>query len=133
MAEVNLATLDTIDGIQNIGTAPTNITIQKSGFYFILAVGQAGAVKPATIDGSQYVDIWFIKNEVPIPNTAARITVDQFSTGTVVTQDLLVLNENDKVSVGFAASAPTYGLIASPKKANRPAIPSIIFTLYKIE
>ncbi|HVT62436.1 MAG TPA: hypothetical protein VHD33_02975, partial [Legionellaceae bacterium] len=58
VAEVNLATLDIIDGIQNIGTAPTNITVQKPGFYFILAVGQAGAVRPATIDGNQYVDIW---------------------------------------------------------------------------
>ncbi|PJD91315.1 MAG: hypothetical protein CK423_09500 [Legionella sp.] len=131
-ATVNLASLETVDGIENIGSTPTNITVNKAGFYFLLAVGQAGAINSAMIDGSQYVDIWLIRNGVPVPNSTARITVGQFTTGTVLTQNIMALNQNDKLSVGFAASAPTFGLIATPKKEGIPAIPSIIFTLYKV-
>ncbi len=130
---VNLVSLETVDGIENIGATPTNITIQKPGFYFLLAAGQAGPVSAATIDGNQYVDIWLIRNGVPVPNSTARITVGQFITGTVITQNLIPLNENDKLSIGFAASAPSYGLVATPKRGNVPAIPSLIFTLYKIQ
>lgn len=134
VAHVNLAFLETVDGIDNIGSAPTNITVNKTGFYFLLAAGQAGAVNSmAMADGNQYVDIWFIKNGVPVPNSTARITVGQFITGTVVIQNLMHLKENDKLSVGFSASAPGFGLVATPSKGNEPAIPSIIFTIYKIE
>lgn len=131
-AQVNLAAMEMVDGIENIGRAPTNITINTAGFYFLIAAGQAGATKLTSIDGNQFVDIWFIRNGVPVPNSTARITVGQFITGIVVTQNLMALNQNDKLSVGFAASAPSFGLIATPKRGNIPAIPSIIFTLYKI-
>ena len=131
---VNLAFLETVDGIDNIGNAPTNITVKKPGFYFLLAAGQAGAVNSmAMADGNQYVDMWFIKNGVPVPNSTSRITVGQFITGTVVIQNLMSLNLDDKLSVGFSASAPGYGLVATPSKGNEPAIASIVFTLYKIE
>ncbi len=131
-ASINLASLETVDGVENIGSTPTNITISKPGFYFLLAVGQAGALNSAMIDGSQYVDIWLIRNGVPVPNSTARITVGQFTTGTVITQNIMALNQNDKLSVGFAASAPTFGLISTPSRGKIPAIPSIIFTLYKV-
>lgn len=131
-ASINLASLETVDGIENIGSTPTNITVSKPGFYFLLAVGQAGAINSAMIDGSQYVDIWLIRNGVPVPNSTARITVGQFTTGTVITQNIMPLNQNDRLSVGFAASAPTFGLIATPSRGKVPAIPSIIFTLYKV-
>ena len=131
-ADTNLAVLETVDGIENIGASPTNITVNKPGLYFLLAVGQAGSTNSAMIDGGQYVDIWLIRNGMPVPNSTSRITVGQFSTGTVITQNILALNQNDTLSVGFAASAPSFGLIATPRKGSIPAIPSIIFTIYKV-
>lgn len=134
VAPVNLVSLETVDGIDSIGSAPTNITVNKAGFYFLLAAGQAGAVNSmAMADGNQYVDIWFIKNGVPVPHSRSRITVGQFITGTVVIQNLIGLNQNDKLSVGFSASAPGFGLVATPSKGNEPAIASVVFTIYKIE
>ncbi len=131
-ALINLASLETVDGIENIGNTPTSITINKPGFYLLLAVGQAGSTSLAMIDGGQYVDIWLIRNDVPVPNSTSRITVGQFSTGTVITQNIMALNQNDKLSVGFTASSPTFGLIATPRRGRIPAIPSLIFSLYKV-
>ena len=131
LSPINLASLEKVDGIENIGNALTHITINKAGYYFIIAVGQAGVVKQGA-SGNQYLDIWLIKNGVPIANSTNRITVSEFLTGTVVTQNIVGLHANDTVSVGFTASDPSFGLIATPAKGQEPAIASLVFSIYRL-
>ena len=131
LSPINLASLEKVDGIQNIGNNLTNITIKKPGYYVVIAVGQAGAIKQG-VSGEQYLDIWLLKNGVPLANSTARITVSQVLTGTVITQDIVGLNQNDTVSVGFSATDPAFGLVSRPAKGQEPAIASIVFSIYKI-
>jgi len=127
----NLVYLENIDGIQNIGTAPTKVIINVTGFYFITAVGQAGPVKGGTT-GDGYVDMWLVKNNVSLANTNTRQSVSATISGTIVTQSILQLNAGDSISIGFAASNPAYGLIAIPATRNEPAVTSATLTLYKL-
>lgn len=126
----NLASLETVDGIQNIGNALNKVTVKNSGFYFVIAAGQVGAVKNTSTNGA--VDIWLIKNGTAIPNTGSRSSVFGQATSTVVCQNIVQLNAGDSISVGFSASDPALGLITIPAADGRPAITSIMFTIYRL-
>lgn len=127
----NLVSLETVDGIENIGSAATKVTINVSGFYFVMFTGQAGAltVQPA---GDGYVDVWLMQNNTPLPNTNSRQTVRSGDTGTVIEQAILQLNKGDAVSIGFTASSPALGLVSIPATKVEPAVTSATLTIYKL-
>lgn len=126
----NLASLETVDGIQNIGSALNKVTVKNSGFYFVIASGQAGAVKNASANGS--VDLWLVRNNTPIPNSGSRISLFPQSTAMVMCQNIVQLNAGDSISVGFSASEAAYGLVAAPASSGKPAVTSLTFTIYRL-
>ncbi len=130
VSATNLASLETVDGIQNIGNALNKVTVKNSGFYFIIAAGQAGAVKSTSATGT--VDLWLVKNGVALPNTGSRSSVSGQDTSTVVCQNIVHLNAGDSISVGFAGSDPAFGLMTIPPADGRPAITSMTFTIYRL-
>jgi hypothetical protein len=132
LGPINLASLEIVSGIENIGNAPTSIKVEQGGYYFVIAAGQAGAIRDNPAGGNQHVDIWFIKNGASIPNSTSRITVSPDVTGTVITQNIIFLSENDTLSVGFTATDPSYGLVGTLAKDKEPAVTSLTLTAYKI-
>lgn len=127
---VNLASLETVDGIQNIGSALNKITVKDSGYYFVIAAGQVGAVTSTSAGGT--VDLWFVKNGTALPNTGSRASVSSQLTSVIVCQTIVPLNAGDSISVGFGASNPAFGLVAIPSANGRPAITSMTFTIYRL-
>ncbi|MDP3561589.1 MAG: hypothetical protein Q8R83_05375 [Legionellaceae bacterium] len=127
----NLVAFETVDGIQNIGSALNKVVIKDSGFYFIMAVGQAGLIK-SDASGTGYVDLWLIKNGTPLPNTGTRQGVNAEMTGSIVTQAIIQLNAGDSLSIGFSASNPSFGLLSIPATASVPTVTSFSLTIYKI-
>ncbi len=127
---VNLASLETVDGIQNIGSALNKITVKDSGYYFVIAAGQVGAIKETSSVGA--VDLWFVKNGTALPNTGSRASVSSQLTSVIVCQTILPLNAGDSISVGFGASDPSFGLVTIPSANGKPAITSITFTIYRL-
>jgi len=82
--------------------------------------------------GDGYVDLWLIKNGKAVDNSNTRQTISKASTGVLVSQSIMKLKAKDTISVGFSASNPAMGLVAIPAANAEPAIPSIIFSIYKI-
>ncbi|MDP3705355.1 MAG: hypothetical protein Q8R24_05540 [Legionellaceae bacterium] len=127
----NLVSLETVDGIDNIGSAATKITINVSGFYFVMLSAQAGSVTPLPA-GDGYVDVWLVLNNTPLPNTNSRKSMRNGETGMAVTQSIIQLNKGDSISVGFSASNPALGLITIPATKLEPAVTSAALTIYKL-
>ncbi len=125
----NLALLETVNSMQNLSSTQNKITVKSSGLYFVMAAGQVGAIKEG-VNG--YVDLWLIQNGKAVANSNTRLTVDNKSTSVLVSQTLIQLKAGDTISVGYSASDSSMGLIATPETNSEPAIPSIIFSMYKI-
>jgi len=129
---VSIVKMESIDAAKNVEITPTkeSVIIQQDGVYFILTAAQVGATSLAA---KGWLDIWLIKNGEGIPNTNTRMSVDGGSTTDVlVSQAVLSLKAGDKIATGYSASGSSLGLIFT-QPDNEPAIPSIIFSLLKID
>lgn len=130
---VSMRNVDAISGIGLQNNAFTRIEIKQSGSYFIVAAGQVGASDHAP-SAVGHVDIWLVRNGAPIPNSGARQYIDhKKDTVVLVTQAVMPLNVGDSLSVGYSSTLPTLGLIAKNAHGDEPAIPSMMFSLFKIK
>ena len=103
----------------------SKVTILKAGDYFVIGAAQVGGSVPGNI----YLWVRLNGKDVPDSNSIQYIPSAQFTT-VLVSQGEMTFKANDVLEFVYAASAPGLGLIAS-KPANMPAVPSIIFTIYK--
>ncbi|HEY5743357.1 MAG TPA: hypothetical protein VIS99_12540 [Terrimicrobiaceae bacterium] len=124
--------MDSVDAMRNMEMSAdkTKVVIKDSGVYLIMAAAQVGATSPGA---RGYVDIWLIKNDTNVSNSNTRMSVDtSASTGVLVCQSVLSLKAGDMIATGFSASGPELGIVLlQPDK--EPAIPSIIFSILKID
>ncbi len=126
-----LIQLDSVDAIFNMGVTSDkqSVVIKEDGFYFVLAAAQVGSVDQTT---TGYVDVWLVINKKAVPNTNARITIEQpTSTGVVFSQGILSLKAGDRIGTGYSASGPSLGVVFL-QPDNEPAITSIIFSIFKM-
>lgn len=130
--ENRIVKLDKVDGSLNIGvTRADKITIIDPGIYFFAAAGQVGAQNTGE---SGFVDLWLMHNGKPIANSGARQSVsDAKLTAVLLSQTVMPLEKGDSVGVGFSANKTGLGLIGFPALQSETAIPSIIFTIFKID
>ncbi len=103
----------------------SKLTVLKGGDYFLIAAAQLGGSGPGNIW------LWTRLNgkDVPDSNSIQNIPSKDFTT-VLVSQGEMTLKAGDVVEVMYQASAPGLGLIAT-KPANMPAVPSMIFTIFK--
>lgn len=125
--------MDSLDALQNLGITPQQrdkVIIKEAGVYFVLASAQVGAVNPGA---AGYMDIWFIKSGVAVPNSGCRMSVEESSfTSVLITQTVIQLEVGDTIATGYSASGPSLGFVYT-KPDNEPAIPSFLFSIYKID
>ncbi len=129
--------IERIDDIQSLemNDAKDQVIIKEPGAYFVMAAGQIGTTNERQLLLGGFVDLWLTGNEKPVANSSTRgsITISN-KTIVLVTQGVLRLNAGDRVGSAFSVSDSSQGLglIATPGGKNEPAIPSIIFTIFKI-
>ena len=103
----------------------SKLTILKGGDYFVIAAAQVG--------GSVAGNIWLWTRingkDVPDSNSIQNIPSKDFTT-VLVSQGEVTFKAGDVLEIMYQASAPGLGLIAT-KPANMPAVPSMIFTVFK--
>jgi hypothetical protein len=124
--------MDSMQAIKNFDIVPKKdkLVAKEAGTYFIIASGQAGAVSNTA---TGYVDMWFTKNDVALPNSNCRISIDHsLSIRIVVSQFVVQLNAGDTVATIFSASGPSLGFIYS-NPSNEPAVSSFLFSIFKLE
>ncbi len=105
------------------------VDIAATGNYFIMAAIQVGGNGTAT----GKVRLWLRVNGKDVDNSNCEQSVPTPGFTTVmVSQGVNGLKKGDKVEAMFSASAPGLGIVYS-KPAGEPAVPSIIFSLFKLD
>jgi hypothetical protein len=101
------------------------VTILKAGDYFVIGAAQVGG----STAGNIY--LWVRQNgkDVADSNSIQNIPSPAFTT-VLVSQGEMTFKAGDVIEFMYAASAPGLGLIAT-KPANMPAVPSMIFSIFK--
>ncbi len=123
---------ETVDMIQNfdLNAKKDKLTAKVEGVYFIIASGQCASLNKAS---TGYLDIWFVKNSKPIPNSNCRLSVDRpISTTVLITQFLVSLSPGDTIGTDFSASAPNLGFMFT-QPDNEPANTSFFFSIFKVD
>lgn len=127
---VSMANEDALAGIYH--PSPDKVVIKEAGTYVLLVAGQAGVAKQAKA-ASGYVDMWLVLNGKIVPNSGVRQYLEKKdSTSVLIFQTVSPFEAGDSISIGFTASNPMLGLITTDATAKEPAIPSVIFSLFKL-
>ena len=102
------------------------VTIRTDGAYFLMAAAQVGG----KVAGS--VRLWFRVNGKDVVNSnTEQVIPDASFTAVLVSQGVQMLRESDTVEVVYSGSAPGLGLIVK-KPEGEPVVPSIIFSVFKV-
>lgn len=133
-----LITLDQTDAARNIQNATGTlsiainkgtITVTQDGVYFALAAGQVGNIDGK---GSGSVRLWLRQNGLDVAKSNTEQTISNNYTGVLVSQGVNSARQGDKLQLFYSAQGIGVGLVtAQPKK--EPAIPSMIFSLVKVD
>ncbi len=124
--------MDSVDNLQNleIASSKDKIIIKEEGTYFIIATGQIGGISAGA---KGYIDIWFVKNDVPIPNSNNRMTITDYRTvGVLTTQFIIKLSPNDTIATRYFASAPSIGFVFS-QPDREPIVSSFLLSIFKVD
>ncbi len=128
-SQVSLEKVDGIHGVRNDGNA---LVISQDGTYFIMAAGQVGLEMGVETFGGM-VDMWLVRNGKPIANSGVRQTISNpQATAVLISQSVMPLKAGDIITVGYSSNKASHGLVAIDAKGTEPAIPSIIFSLFRI-
>jgi hypothetical protein len=130
-----LVTMDSNDALSGLahddkGKSP-DVTIKADGVYFMVAAIQVGKEKG---DADDHIDVWMKQNGKDVDNSGCRQTIkDPKFTTVLVCQGIAECKAGDKFNVMISTNAPGDGVgIVKIAPKGEPAIPSIIFSIYKI-
>jgi hypothetical protein len=131
-----LVTMDSNDALAGLThddkTKSTEITIKTAGVYFMVAAIQVGKEKG---DADDYIDVWMKQNGKDVDNSGCRQMIkDPKFTTVLVCQGIAECKAGDKFNVVISSNTIDSGVgIVKIAPKGEPAIPSIIFSIYKID
>jgi hypothetical protein len=129
---VKMTSNDALSGLDHdVKDATTAITVKTAGVYFMVAALQVG--KDAG-DAGDYLDVWMKQDGQDVANSGCRQVIhDPKFTTVLVCQGVAECKAGDVFNVAISASSAGKGIgIKAIKPAGEPLIPSIIFSMYKI-
>jgi hypothetical protein len=122
---VTMASTDAAKGIKNNKGV---VILDQTGTYFTIVGVQVGSR-----GGTGLVRLWFQTNgkDVDNSNCEQMIPTPDFTT-VMISQGVGEYKKGDKVNAMMSGSAPGIGLVYK-KPAGEPAVPSVIFSAWKID
>jgi hypothetical protein len=129
---VQMTSNDALAGIDHSDKTNTGVvTVKTPGAYFMVAAVQVGKESGGSAD---YMDVWIKQNGKDVDNSGCRQVIhDPKFTTVMVCQGVAECKAGDTFNVVIGSSAPGKGIgIKAIKPAGEPLIPSIIFSMYKI-
>ena len=129
---VEMTSNDALGGIDHNDKAKTtDVIVKTAGVYFCVAAIQVGKDSG---DVGDYLDVWIKQNGKDVDNSGCRQVIhDPKFTTVLVCQGIAECKAGDMCNVAIASSAPGKGIgIKAIKPKGEPVIPSIIFSMYKI-
>jgi hypothetical protein len=123
-----LITMDSTDASAGITNKAGVVTVPEDGVYFVVAAGQIGTKSGA----KGTVRLWLRQNGKDVDNSNCEQSIlDPAFTTVLVSQGIGEFKKGDTVQAVFSGSAPGLGIIVR-KPAGEAAVPSIIFSMYKL-
>jgi len=123
-----LVTMNSTDAAKGLKNTNGVVLLNETGTYFTIVGVQVGSR-----GGTGLVRIWFQTNGKDADNSNCEQTVpDKDFTAVMISQGVGEYKKGDKVSMMYSGSAPGIGLVFR-KPAGEPAIPSVIFSAWKID
>ena len=122
---ITLGAKSQIDAQENVGISGDGqtIKIRKDGIYFLLAAPQTG------FTGSGKARFWLRLNGDDVANSNVQLNGDANIKDVIVIQAILELESGDRVQViGDGSNAQVEAI----QNHGEPLVPSIIFSLFKI-
>jgi hypothetical protein len=129
---VTMDSNDAIGGLEHDDKGKgSDVTIKTDGVYFMVAAIQVAKEKG---DGDDYIDVWMKQNGKDVDNSGCRQAIkDPKFTTVLVCQGIAECKAGDKFNVVISSSSADNGVgIVKIAPKGEPAIPSIIFSIYKI-
>ena len=123
-----LVTMNSTDAAKGIKNANGVVTLDQTGTYFTIVGVQVGSR-----GGTGLVRLWFQTNGKDADNSNCEQEVPTASYTTVmISQGVGEYKKGDKVNAMISGSAAGIGLVYK-KPAGEPAVPSVIFSAWKID
>ena len=123
---------NTVSASQSINIiAGSKIYFEQSGIYNI----QFSAQLDKTDSGSDDVDIWFKKNNNNIPYSNTQITLPGNNAKLVASWNIVEsVNSGDYIEIAWSSADTAVRILqqGTQSSPNRPAIPSVILTVWDI-
>jgi len=122
---VTMASTDAAKGIKN---NKGMVILDQTGTYFTIAAVQVGSR-----GGTGLVRIWFQTNGKDVDNSNCEQSIPTADfTVVMVCQGVGEFKKGDKVNMMMSGSAPGIGFVFK-KPAGEPAVPSVIFSGWKVD
>ena len=123
-----LVTMGSTDAAKGLKNNKGVVTLDQTGTYFTIVGVQVGSR-----GGTGLVRLWFQTNGKDVDNTNCEQTVPTADFTTVmISQGVGEYKRNDKINAMISGSATGIGLVYK-KPAGEPAVPSVIFSAWKID
>jgi hypothetical protein len=116
------------DAAKGIKNNKGEVILDQTGTYFTIVGVQVGSR-----GGTGLVRLWFQTNGKDVDNSNCEQSVPTTDFTTVmISQGVGEYKKGDKVNAMISGSAPGIGLVYK-KPASEPAVPSVIFSAWKID
>ena len=123
-----MVTMGSTDAAKGLKNNKGVVTLDQTGTYFTIVGVQVGSR-----GGTGLVRLWFQTNGKDVDNTNCEQTVPTADFTTVmISQGVGEYKRNDKINAMISGSATGIGLVYN-KPAGEPAVPSVIFSAWKID
>jgi hypothetical protein len=123
-----LVTMNSTDAAKGLKNANGVVTLDSTGTYFTIVGVQVGSR-----GGTGLVRLWFQTNgkDADNSNCEQQVPTADFTT-VMISQGVGEYKKGDKVNAMISGSATGIGLVYK-KPAGEPAVPSVIFSAWKID
>ena len=123
-----LVTMNSTDAAKGIKNNKGVVVLDQTGTYFTIVGVQVGSR-----GGTGLVRLWFQTNGKDVDNSNCEQEVPTAGfTAVMISQGVGEYKKGDKVNMRSSGSAPGIGLVYK-KPAGEPAVPSVIFSAWKID
>jgi len=124
----NKVTMNSTDAAKGLKNDKGIVTLNETGTYFTIVGVQVGSR-----GGTGLVRLWFQTNGKDADNSNCEQMVPTADFTTVmISQGVGEYKKGDKINAMYSGSAPGIGLVYK-KPAGEPAVPSVIFSAWKID
>ena len=124
----NHVTMNSTDAAKGLKNDKGIVTLNETGTYFTIVGVQVGSR-----GGTGLVRLWFQTNGKDADNSNCEQMVPTADFTTVmISQGVGEYKKGDKINAMYSGSAPGIGLVYK-KPAGEPAVPSVIFSAWKID